>query len=40
MAITGNFSSFSRNQSQTEEDDTAGKQFSQGSVVHREQIVR
>jgi len=36
---TGDFSSFARSQSQTEEDDTAGKQSSPGSVVHRERIV-
>jgi len=37
---TGNFSSFTRNESQTEEDDSAGKQSSQGSMVHREWILR
>ena len=37
---TGNFSSFTRSQSQTEDDDTTGKQSSQGSVLHGEPIVR
>jgi len=36
---TGNFSYFTRNQSETEEDDAAEKQSSQGLLVHCERIV-